>query len=155
MLDTLKTTFRSAVDPEEFQSIVEQIIPFKRRLSLKQYIPKKLKPWGVKVWVRAGSSGYMYRFKVYQGLVGRGVVSGLGMAADVVMRLCDDIQQKNHKVFLTISFALALEHVEATGSREHNSSSKVKRNSKKKEEDLALLSPMLKTSLSHAGWMVP
>lgn len=80
------------MDPEEFQSIDEQIIPFKGRLSLKQYIPKKPKPWGVKVWVRAGSSGYMHRFEVYQGLAGRGAVSELGMAADVVLRLCDDIQ---------------------------------------------------------------
>lgn len=63
VLDTLKKTFRLAVDPENFQSIDEQIIPFNGHLSLKQ-IPKKPKPWGVKVWVRAGSSEYMHRFQV-------------------------------------------------------------------------------------------
>ncbi|KAF3834757.1 hypothetical protein F7725_027315 [Dissostichus mawsoni] len=99
VLEALEETFRTAVDPEEFQSIDEQMIPFKGRLSIKQYIPKKPKPWGVKVWVRAGSSGYMYRFEVYQGAAVRGQISQLGMAADVVIRLCDDIQQKNHKVF--------------------------------------------------------
>ncbi|KAI9999441.1 hypothetical protein NQD34_018204 [Periophthalmus magnuspinnatus] len=41
----------------------------------------------------------MLRFEVCQALAGPGVASGLGMAADVVMHLCDDIQQKNHKVF--------------------------------------------------------
>lgn len=99
VLSTLQKTFLAAADPEEFQSIDEQIIPFKGQLSIKQYIPKKPKPWGVKVWVRAGSSGYMYRFKVYQGSANRGHSSGLGMAGDVVMHLCDDIKHRNHKVF--------------------------------------------------------
>ncbi|KAL6470510.1 hypothetical protein MHYP_G00216290 [Metynnis hypsauchen] len=99
VLSTLQKTFLAAADPEEFQSIDEQIIPFKGQLSIKQYIPKKPKPWGVKVWVRAGSSGYVYRFEVYQGSANRSHSSGLGMAGDVVMRLCDDIKHKNHKVF--------------------------------------------------------
>lgn len=68
-------------------------------MCLKQHIPPKKQPWGLKVWVRVGTSGYMYRFEVYQGLAGRGQVSPLGMAADVVMRLCDDIRQRNRKVF--------------------------------------------------------
>ncbi|XP_041834127.1 piggyBac transposable element-derived protein 3-like [Melanotaenia boesemani] len=100
VLDTLQKTFLSAVDPEECQSIDEMIIPFKGQLSIKQYIPKKPKPWGVKVWVRAGgSSGYVYRFEVYQGAAINVGISQLGLAADVILRLCDDIQHKNHKVF--------------------------------------------------------
>lgn len=35
---TLEKTFHSAVNPEEFQAIDEQIIPFKGHLLLKQYI---------------------------------------------------------------------------------------------------------------------
>ncbi|KAL7848802.1 hypothetical protein SRHO_G00204250 [Serrasalmus rhombeus] len=74
------------------------MIPYKGHLSIKQYVPKKPKPWGIKVWVRAGSSGYMYNFEPYQGPAGgRGEISQLGMAGDVVMRLCQDIQDKNHK----------------------------------------------------------
>lgn len=92
VLDALKKTFRSALDPEEFQSVDEMMIPYKGRLTIKQYVPKKPKPWGVKVWVQAGSSGYMYNFEPYQGPAGgRGQISQLGMAGDVVMRLCEDI----------------------------------------------------------------
>lgn len=114
VLESLKKSFHSAVDPEEFQSIDEQIIPFKGKLSIKQYIPKKPKPWGVKVWVRAGTSGYMYRFEVYQGAARRGEISQMGLAPDVIMRLCDDIKQKNHKVFFdnffcTIPLLVALQ----------------------------------------------
>ncbi|MGH0142048.1 UNVERIFIED_CONTAM: hypothetical protein FKN15_075309 [Acipenser sinensis] len=123
VLDRLEASFSKAVDPEEFQSVDEQMISFKGHLSIKQYIPKKPKPWGLKVWVRAGTSSspyipkkpkpwglkvwvragtsrYMYRFEVYQGTSGgMGEASTLGMCADVVLLLCDDIQNKNHKVF--------------------------------------------------------
>lgn len=44
VLSTRQKTFLAAADPEEFQSIDEQIIPFKGLLSIKQYIPKKPKP---------------------------------------------------------------------------------------------------------------
>ncbi|XP_048106446.1 piggyBac transposable element-derived protein 2 [Alosa alosa] len=105
VLSTLQKTFLATADPEEFHSIDEQMIPFKGQLSIKQYIPKKPKPWGVKVWVRAGSSGYVYRFEVYQGSANRGHSSGLRMAGDVVMRLCDDKKHKNHKVFFDNFFS--------------------------------------------------
>ncbi|KAL7870423.1 hypothetical protein SRHO_G00079200 [Serrasalmus rhombeus] len=70
VLDALKETFQSALDAEEFQSVDEMMIPYKGHLSIKQYVPKKPKPWGIKVWVRAGSSGYMYNFEPYQGPAG-------------------------------------------------------------------------------------
>ena len=75
VLDVLQEQFLKAVTPEAD----EQIIPFKGQHSSKQYIPKKkTKPWGFKVWVRAGSSGYTYRFELYQGANGgRGDVGDL------------------------------------------------------------------------------
>ncbi|KAL0147001.1 hypothetical protein M9458_057525 [Cirrhinus mrigala] len=100
VLNVLEATFLAAVKPEEYHAVDEQIIPFKGKHSSKQYIPKKPKPWGFKVWVRAGTSGYMYRFELYQGASGgRGDVGELGMAAEVVVRLCSDIHNNGHKVF--------------------------------------------------------
>ncbi|KAL2091612.1 hypothetical protein ACEWY4_013875 [Coilia grayii] len=125
VLDALQTTFLSAMDPEECQSIDEQIIPFKGKHSTKQYIPKKPKPWGFKVWVRAGAStGYMYEFELYQGASGgRGRVGDLGAAAEVVLRLCDKLKWKNHKVFFDHFFCsipllekMKSEGIEATGT---------------------------------------
>ncbi|KAG9280005.1 piggyBac transposable element-derived protein 3-like, partial [Astyanax mexicanus] len=146
VLDALKETFQSALDPEEFQSVDEMMIPYKGRLSIKQYVPKKPKPWGIKVWVRAGSSGYMYNFEPYQGPAGgRGEISQLGMAGDVVMRLCQDIQDKNHKVFFdnffcTIPLLQALEHqgIYGTGTcrsnRLHGAQEKLKKEKQMKQE---------------------
>jgi len=42
------------------------MIPFKERSSVKQYIKSKPKPWGFKVWVLAGVSGYVYKFEMLQ-----------------------------------------------------------------------------------------
>lgn len=125
VLDVLHTTFLSAMEPEEFQSVDEQIIPFKGKHTTKQYIPKKPKPWGFKVWVRAGAStSYMYQFELYQGATGgRGRVGELGMAAEVVLRLCENIKGKNHKVFFDNFFCsipllekLKSQGIEATGT---------------------------------------
>ncbi|KAM3863421.1 deleted in lung and esophageal cancer protein 1-like [Diretmus argenteus] len=49
-LNALQGTFSASLDPEEYRSVDEMMIPFKEHLSIKQYVPKKPKPWGVKVW---------------------------------------------------------------------------------------------------------
>lgn len=50
------------VEPEEKMSNDEQIIPFKGKNKLKQYIPKKPKKWGIKVLACCGFSGITYDF---------------------------------------------------------------------------------------------
>ncbi|KAJ8973641.1 hypothetical protein NQ317_012343 [Molorchus minor] len=90
-----------AIFPEEYQAIDEQIVALKGRLGLKQYLQKKPKKWGVKIWVRAGVSGYMYRFEIYQGSGGgKELISDLGACAVwIIIRLSDDIGFCNHKIF--------------------------------------------------------
>ncbi|KAM7310521.1 piggyBac transposable element-derived protein 3 [Ixodes scapularis] len=101
VIDTLNRTFSLAVDPEEYQSVDEMMIPFKGRSSIKQFLPSKPKRWGFKVWVRAGASGYIYKFEVYQGgSGGRSKPSSeCGVAGDVVLRLTQGLEGKNHKVY--------------------------------------------------------
>ena len=56
------------VEPEEYHSMDEQIIPSKTKfLSIWQYNPKKHKKWGFKNSVCTGSSGIMYDFFIYEG----------------------------------------------------------------------------------------
>lgn len=52
---------------EERLCIDEQIIPFKGKLDIKQYVKGKPKPWGVKVYMLCGASGIIYDFLIYQG----------------------------------------------------------------------------------------
>ena len=56
------------VKPEVVHSIDEQIILAKTKYSgIRQYNPKKPTKWGFKNFVRAGASGIMYDFFLYQG----------------------------------------------------------------------------------------
>lgn len=89
LLDSLLQSLQQIV-PEEYQSVDEQMIPFKGRSSLKQYIRSKPHKWGYKVFMRAGASGIMYDFRVY---VGKGTCSevGLGFSGDIVMTLCETL----------------------------------------------------------------
>ena len=56
------------VEPEEYHSIDEQIIPSKTKYTkIRQYNPKKPHKWGLKHLARAGASGFMYMFYLYGG----------------------------------------------------------------------------------------
>ncbi|XP_050293814.1 piggyBac transposable element-derived protein 2-like [Anthonomus grandis grandis] len=63
------------------------MIPFKGRNSLKQYVKNKPHKCGIKMFARAGSSGFVYDFEVY---VGKGTIkneSTLGISGDIVVWL--------------------------------------------------------------------
>lgn len=88
------------VEPEENHSIDEQMIPFKGKLGMKQYIKNKPQKWGIKVFTRAGVTGLVYDFEVY---TGKGTVTnerGLGVAGEVVLRLVSEVPKGlNYKCF--------------------------------------------------------
>ena len=85
------------IEPEQEHSIDEQIIPAKTKYSgICQYKPKKPVKWGLKNFVRAGSSGITYDFFVYTGMVKDAKVTG----SYVVERLLETLpRMKNFKVF--------------------------------------------------------
>uniref|UniRef100_A0AAY4B9J0 PiggyBac transposable element-derived protein domain-containing protein n=1 Tax=Denticeps clupeoides TaxID=299321 RepID=A0AAY4B9J0_9TELE len=88
------------VEPEENHSIDEQMIPFKGKIGMKQYIKNKPKKWGIKVFTRAGVTGLVYDFEVY---TGKGTVTnerGLGVAGEVVLSLVSEVPKGlNYKCF--------------------------------------------------------
>ena len=63
LLTALNINFDACAEKETHVSCDEQIIPFKGRSSMKIYMVKKPKKWGYKVWVQAGQSGYVHKFK--------------------------------------------------------------------------------------------
>ncbi|XP_049780478.1 piggyBac transposable element-derived protein 2-like [Schistocerca cancellata] len=98
-VDKIKQGF-SIIEPEEYHSVDELIIPFKGNSSLKQYVKSKPHKWGIKVFACAGSSGIVYDFEIYRG---KGTVhndTGLGISGDIVIRLVEGLPKyKNFKVF--------------------------------------------------------
>ena len=101
------------VEPEEYHSVDEQIIPSKTKFSrIRQYNPKTPKKWGFKNLVRAGSSGIMYDFFIYEGKPTTNNENDntdydhLQKSAQVVGKLCQNLPgHKNHKLFFDNCFS--------------------------------------------------
>ena len=85
--------------PEEFNSIDEQMVPFKGKFSgIKQYMRNKPRKWGFKIWCRCGISGQLYDFDIYQGSGPEAVEQSIGLSGDVVVKLCSTLPEgKNYK----------------------------------------------------------
>jgi len=68
LIDRINERFQSQCIQTTSQSVDEEMIAFKGRSSLKQYMPLKPIKRGYKVWLRCDSStGYSYQFEVYCG----------------------------------------------------------------------------------------
>jgi len=89
------------IPSEENNSVDEIMVPFKGKSNIKQYIRGKPNPWGFKLWGRAGTSGILYDFDVYQGKSGRqSKENSIGVGGDVVLQLSDTLPAgKNYKLF--------------------------------------------------------
>ena len=98
---------------EEHNSVDEMMVNFKGKSTIKQYIRGKPNPWGFKLWGRAGISGFLYDFDVYQG-ASQNKSSELGVGGDIVMKLTETLEGgKNYKIFAdnyftSIKLAMAL-----------------------------------------------
>ena len=57
--------FSKFYDPSECLAIEEVIVKFKGRIVFKQYIPKKRKRFGIKMFKLCHSTGYTYDLNVY------------------------------------------------------------------------------------------
>ncbi|KAM9851196.1 matrix-remodeling-associated protein 5-like [Aulostomus maculatus] len=79
----------------------EQMVPFKGRNRLKQYLPAKPKTWGYKILVLAGSDGVPHNFEIYTGrVVQPPELPDVGASGNVVLRLAQPIPvQQNYKLF--------------------------------------------------------
>ena len=67
------------------------MVAFKGRSYLKQFLPKKPKKWGFKLWARCSSTGFMHKFDIYQGKgTGRDDaddISDCGLGENVVIKV--------------------------------------------------------------------
>ena len=91
------------VAAEQRQSVDEQMIPFKGKNRLRQYLPKKPKRWGFKVIARCCSrTGFTHDFMIYQGTApDLSPEESVGyQPADFVIQLCKTLPlNKNYIVY--------------------------------------------------------
>ena len=111
LLNLLKARFSSAYILGSVITIDETMVPWRGRLSFKQYIPGKAHKYGVKIYKIAATNGYTWNFMVYTGQ--QDPTAGLGHAHTVVMNLLDGLLGCYRTVvadnfFTTISLAKRL-----------------------------------------------
>ena len=90
----------SEYNTHEELSIDEAMIPFKGRLSIKQYMKDKPTKWGIKVFVLADArNGYTVRLQVYTGKNSQLASNETGLCSRVVLQLLSGLESKSPKVY--------------------------------------------------------
>ena len=101
------------IEPEQYQSMDEQIVPAKTRFSgIRQYSPKKPTKWGFKNFVLSGSNGIMHDFFFYTGATGNEKCNG----PYVVKRLVESLpKNENYRLFFDNWFCTCKEFLKRMG----------------------------------------
>ena len=89
----------SHLEPEERYSVDEQMIPFKGRSGIKQYIMSKPHRWSFKFFARAGTPGLIYDFLIYTGKA-TNLPGKLGVSGNAMLGLVKNFpENKNFKLY--------------------------------------------------------
>ncbi|GFR29996.1 piggyBac transposable element-derived protein 4 [Trichonephila clavata] len=136
IFDSFNRTFKEVYDPTENVSFDEVIIKFKGRIHFKQYIPKKRKQWGLKMYKIADATGYTYDMRVY---LGKDKKENLSTSAtyNVVNAMTDCIKGKGHKVFMDSFFSSPELYRDLLKEKKINSCGTVRPNRKHFPKNLA------------------
>jgi hypothetical protein len=67
LFDILKEKFSEFYSPSEHLAVDEDIVEFKGHVIFRQYIPKKPKRFGIKIFKLCDETGYTYDVTVYLG----------------------------------------------------------------------------------------
>jgi hypothetical protein len=67
VFDSLNDTYSKYYVPSEHLAVDEIFVLFKSRVNFKQYMPKKHKHFGIKIYKLCDKTGYTYDMEVYLG----------------------------------------------------------------------------------------
>nr|CAH7720120.1 unnamed protein product [Callosobruchus chinensis] len=92
-LDSVVKKFNE-IPMTEKMCVDEQMIPFKGRHSLKQYLKSKPKKWGFKAFVMCDSKGIVYNWEMYTGAIQPDPgLPDVGASGNIVLKLAKIIPQ--------------------------------------------------------------
>lgn len=92
-------------------SVDEQMIKFKGKLGVKQYMKGKPCPWGIKNFLLCSSKEMVYNMLLYQGStteIDPNMLKKFGLGASVVLKLVEGLEKNKHVFILIIFLALTI-----------------------------------------------
>ena len=106
LVDNLVSKFKRTYIPQREMSIDEELLLWKGRLVLTQYLPIKQACFGIKMFSLCETSGYLWNSYVYLGKEpeqhagDRQLVNRLGVSGAVIPRLMEDLLGKGYHVYV-------------------------------------------------------
>jgi len=117
-------TFSKFYGPSEHLTIDEVIVLYKGRVIFQQYIPKKHKHFGIKIYKLCDETGYTYDITLYVGKDRQRTAQHLTATHVTVSELTRKIQGCGHKLYMDNYFSspdlfndLAMKHCQTQQDR--------------------------------------
>ncbi|XP_049964547.1 uncharacterized protein LOC126484984 [Schistocerca serialis cubense] len=99
LVEMFNKRFAQCYQPHQKVAINESMVNFKGKSSMKHYMRDKLLKRGYKIWTLCHESAYNMKLQIYTGRLAT-EKSELGLGAQVVTDLCEELYSKNHIVFM-------------------------------------------------------
>ena len=100
VFDILNQKFSKFYNPYEHVSVEEVIVKYKGRVIFRQYIPKKHKRFGIKIYKLCDKTEYTYDMTVYLGRDRQRTALYLTATHATVSELTKNIQGRGHKLYM-------------------------------------------------------
>ncbi|XP_044732267.1 piggyBac transposable element-derived protein 4-like [Chrysoperla carnea] len=89
LLDLVINNWKSLLTPDECIVIDESMMPFRGRISFRQYNPSKAHKYGLKIYKLCTEEGFVWNYNIY---IGRDPeIADLDKPGSVVVQLCDGL----------------------------------------------------------------
>lgn len=105
VFDTLNNKFSELYYPTEHIAVDEVIVLFKGRVIFRQYIPKKHKRFGIKIYKLNDTLGYTYDMQVYLGKQKEMANENVSAIHGTVLQLTRRVEGVGHKLFMDNYFS--------------------------------------------------
>jgi len=105
VFDKLKDSYAKFYNPSEHLAVDEVIVSFKGRVIFRQYIPKKRKRFGIKIYKLCDESGYTYDMRVYLGRDSQSATDDMTATHAIVRLLTSRVEGVGHKLFMDNFFS--------------------------------------------------
>ena len=100
IFDILNNKFCEMYNPTEHLAVDEVIVLYKGRVIFRQYIPKKRKRFGIKIYKLCDSLGYTYDMSVYLGKQRQNATAQITATHGTVLQVIRRVEGLGHKIFM-------------------------------------------------------